>query len=91
VSLETEFNIREATLKDVSAISVLGRNTYREHFADIWHDIDSFLNADFSNDAIKSCINSPSSHRYLLAQQIRVAGCVKKQRASPKILSTTSI
>ncbi|WP_219725490.1 GNAT family N-acetyltransferase [Vibrio diazotrophicus] len=67
MSLETEFNIREATLKDASAISVLGRNTYREHFADIWHDIDSFLNADFSNDAIKSCINSPSSHRYLLA------------------------
>ena len=62
-----EFNIREATLDDVSAISVLGRMTYKEHFADIWNDSESFLNADFSIDAIKSCINSPSSHRYLLA------------------------
>ncbi|WP_432459236.1 MULTISPECIES: GNAT family N-acetyltransferase [unclassified Agarivorans] len=64
--MESEFNIREATLDDVSAISVLGRSIYKEHFADIWHDIDSFLNTDFTNEAIESCIKSPSSHRYLL-------------------------
>ncbi|CAG9000750.1 MAG: hypothetical protein CENE_02757 [Candidatus Celerinatantimonas neptuna] len=67
INLETEFNIREATLQDVPAILVLGRNTYKEHFSDIWYDIDSFLNTDFTNDAIESCIKSPSSHRYLLA------------------------
>ncbi|MFM2476025.1 GNAT family N-acetyltransferase [Celerinatantimonas sp. MCCC 1A17872] len=65
--METKFNIREATLNDVSTISILGRNTYKEHFADIWHDIDSFLNTDFTDSAIASCINSPANHRYLLA------------------------
>ncbi|WP_019600812.1 GNAT family N-acetyltransferase [Teredinibacter turnerae] len=62
-----EFTIREAALKDVPAIAVLGRATYKEHFSDIWHNIDSFLDTDFTHDAIESCINSPSSHRYLLA------------------------
>lgn len=59
--------IKEATTKDIHDLILLGRNTYKEHFEQIWHDIDSFLDKDFSVEALIYCINNRHLHRYLLA------------------------
>ncbi|MCE0494883.1 GNAT family N-acetyltransferase [Vibrio salinus] len=73
-----DLQVREATVKDISVISELGRTTYKDHFSDIWHDIDTFLDNDFTEDAIQTCINSPSESRYYLAMhENRLVGFAK--------------
>jgi len=59
--------IKEAMLDDIYNLIHLGRETYKEHFENIWHNVDLFLDKDFSIDAVTSCINNRHMHRYLLA------------------------
>ena len=59
--------IREATIADVAQIIAIGRDTYRQHFADIWHNMDTFLDQDFSCAAVTACVSQRDKHRYLLA------------------------
>jgi ribosomal protein S18 acetylase RimI-like enzyme len=59
--------IKEATPDDIYNLIDLGRDTYKEHFENIWHNVDLFLDKDFSIDAVTSCINNRQMHRYLLA------------------------
>ncbi|MFM2480304.1 GNAT family N-acetyltransferase [Celerinatantimonas sp. YJH-8] len=64
--------IRSATLQDVQNILLLGRQTYKEHFGELWNNIDVFLDADFTQEQVIQDINSPEKHRYLLAFQDQV-------------------
>jgi diamine N-acetyltransferase len=59
--------IKEATPDDIYNLIDLGRETYKEHFENIWNNVDLFLDKDFSIDAVTSCINNRHMHRYLLA------------------------
>ena len=59
--------IKEATENDIHDLIHFGRKAYKEHFEYIWHDVDSFLDKDFSIEAVTYCINHRSLHRYILA------------------------
>lgn len=68
--------IREATTDDIQALSDIGRETYREHFSDIWTaaGMQDFLNQDFSIDELQKSLQLPAEHCWLLASGAE--GCV---------------
>ena len=59
--------IRTAQLGDLTALAELGKQTFREHFSQYWHDTDVFLNKDFSLPVLQHVLAEPNKHRYLLA------------------------
>lgn len=61
--------IRVASVSDLPAIQIIGRETYREHFSSIWSEEsqEEFLRNDFSEQSLQHSLSSPS-HTWLLAE-----------------------
>ena len=59
--------IRQATPGDTDLIIQIGRETYLEHFSELWFDIDSFLEEDFTPITVDFCLRHPELHQYWLA------------------------
>lgn len=59
--------IQQATPGDTDLIIQIGRDTYLEHFSELWFDIDSFLDEDFTPASVDFCLRHPELHQYWLA------------------------
>lgn len=61
--------IHIASVGDLSAIQIIGRETYREHFPSIWSEdyLQEFLRRDFSGRSLRHSLSSPS-HTWLIAR-----------------------
>lgn len=66
--------IRTASVSDLVAIQIIGRETYLDHFPSIWSErgLQEFLQQDFSEPALQRSLSSPD-HMWLLAQDARDA------------------
>lgn len=60
-------SIRQAIPADTDLIIQIGRETYLEHFSELWLDIDRFLDEDFTPVQVDFCLKHPELHQYWLA------------------------
>ena len=82
--------IRIASVSDLSAIQIIGRETYHEHFPSIWSEdyLQEFLRQDFSRQSLQHSLSSPS-HTWLIAQDTSetVVGYAKLNWDRPEPIS----
>jgi ribosomal protein S18 acetylase RimI-like enzyme len=65
----TLITVRQAAEGDIESLQRIGRETYREHFNQLWtaKGIEDFLDQDFSLDALSRTVNSQHKHLWLIA------------------------
>lgn len=84
--------IRTASVRDLSSIQAIGRETYLEHFPSIWSEryLHEFLRQDFSTQSLEHSLSSPA-HAWLVAQDANdsVVGYAKLNWDRPEPISDT--
>ncbi|WP_317202069.1 GNAT family N-acetyltransferase [Janthinobacterium sp.] len=83
-------NIREAKITDLNALREIGRQTYREHFSDIWSfaGMSDFLDQDFSPSALEKSLNSLNQIWLVVADEGgKVVGFSKINLSKPAPIS----
>ena len=82
--------VRIASVSDLPAIQIIGRETYREHFPSIWSEdfLQEFLRQDFSRQSLQQSLSSPG-HTWLIARDASdsVVGYAKVNWDRPEPIS----
>jgi ribosomal protein S18 acetylase RimI-like enzyme len=68
MSAVDHIRIRQALIDDLRDVQAIARNTYIEHFAHAWSGtgLQSFLQREFSDEALRASLSSPAHAWFLL-------------------------
>lgn len=80
MSVVDHIRIRQALIDDLHEVQTIARDTYIEHFAHAWSEmgLQSFLQREFSDEALRASLSSPAHAWFLLeAGDEGVAGYAK--------------
>lgn len=71
--------IKKATVKDLNALQLIGRQTFSETFAEVnsEENMNKYLNESFATDKLTSELNNPNSYFYLAVLEEKVVGYLK--------------
>jgi len=71
--------IKRATVKDLNALQLIGRQTFSETFADVnsEENMIKYLKESFADEKLTAELNNPNSHFYLAQLDNKVIGYLK--------------
>lgn len=71
--------IKKATVKDLNALQLIGRQTFSETFADVnsEENMIKYLEESFADEKLTAELNNPNSHFYLAQLDNKVIGYLK--------------
>ena len=71
--------IKKATIRDLNALQLIGRQTFSETFAEVnsEENMNKYLNESFATGKLTSELNNPNSYFYLAVLDEKVVGYLK--------------
>ena len=90
MSVVDNIRIRQALIDDLREVQTIARSTYIEHFAHAWSEmgLQSFLQREFSEEALRASLSSPFACSALLPQHDTLPARITQPPRPPRAMTS---